>query len=69
MDALQVRDLVRRRADPGDRRAILVEVTEHGAGVLAEIRSTRGTEARRIFGRLSPADRAELTRILSKLRD
>jgi DNA-binding MarR family transcriptional regulator len=68
VDALQVRDLVRRRADPGDRRAILVEVTERGAGVLAEIRATRGTEAGRIFGRLSPADREELARILSKVR-
>ena len=69
VDALQARDLVRRRADPGDRRATLVEVTEHGAGILAEIRATRGTEAGRIFGRLDPADRAELARILGKLRD
>ena len=45
VDALQARALVRRRADPGDRRATLVEVTEHGAGILAEIRATRGTEA------------------------
>ena len=68
VDALQARGLVRRRADPADRRAILVEVTERGAGMLAEIRATRGTEAGRIFGRLGPADRAELARILSKLR-
>jgi DNA-binding MarR family transcriptional regulator len=66
VDALQARDLVRRRADPGDRRATLVEVTDQGASILAEIRAT---EAGRIFGRLSPADRAELARILSKLRD
>jgi len=69
VDALQARDLVRRRADPADRRATLVEVTDHGAGVLAEIRGTRGPEAGRIFGRLSRADRAELARILSQLRD
>ena len=69
VDALQARELVRRRGDPGDRRATLVEVTDHGAGILAEIRAARGTEAGRIFGRLSPADRAELARILSKLRD
>jgi DNA-binding MarR family transcriptional regulator len=69
VDALEARSLVRRRADPGDRRAILVEVTEHGAGVLAEIRAARGTEAGRVFGRLTPADRADLARILSKLRD
>lgn len=69
VDALESRDLVRRRADPGDRRATLVEVTEHGTAVMAEVRATRGTEAGRIFGRLSPADRADLARILSKLRD
>jgi DNA-binding MarR family transcriptional regulator len=68
VDALESRDLVRRRADPGDRRATLVEVTERGAGVLAEIRAARGTEAGRVFGRLSPADRAELARILAGLR-
>jgi DNA-binding MarR family transcriptional regulator len=69
VDALQGRGLVRRRADPADRRATLVEVTEHGADILAEIRAARGTEAGRIFGRLSPADRAELARILGRLRD
>ncbi len=69
VDALEARGLVRRRADPGDRRAILVEVTEHGAGVLAEIRAARGSEAGRVFGRLTPADRADLARILGKLRD
>jgi DNA-binding MarR family transcriptional regulator len=69
VDALQAQDLVRRRPDPADRRATLVEVTDHGAGILAEIRAARGTEAGRVFGRLSPADRAELARILSKIRD
>jgi len=69
VDALEARGLVRRRADPGDRRATLVEVTEHGASVLAEIRAARGTEAGRVFGRLTPADRVELARILSELRD
>jgi DNA-binding MarR family transcriptional regulator len=69
VDALQGRGLVRRRADPADRRATLVEVTERGADILAEIRAARGTEAGRIFGRLSPADRAELARILGRLRD
>lgn len=69
VDALQARDLVRRRPDPGDRRATLVEVTEHGAGVLDAIRAARGTETERAFGRLSETDRAHLARILRKLRD
>ncbi len=69
VDALESRGLVRRRADPGDRRATLVEVTEQGAGLLEAIRAARGTEAGRVFGRLSPADRADLARILRQLRD
>jgi len=69
VDALESRDLVRRRADPADRRATLVEVTGHGADVLDAIRAARGPEAERVFGRLSQADRADLARILRKLRD
>jgi DNA-binding MarR family transcriptional regulator len=68
VDALESRGLVRRRADPGDRRATLVEVTEPGVALLDAIRAARGTEAGRVFGRLSPADRADLARILAKLR-
>ncbi len=69
IDALESRGLVQRRPDPGDRRATLVEVTEHGASVLDAIRAARGTEAERIFARLSQTDRADLARILRKLRD
>jgi DNA-binding MarR family transcriptional regulator len=69
VDGLEARGLVARRADPGDRRATLVEVTEHGASVLDAIRAARGTEAERAFGRLSPADRDDLARILRQLRD
>ena len=58
-----------RRPDPDDRRATLVDLTEHGISVLDAIRAARGTEAQRAFGRLSPADRAHLARILRKLRD
>jgi DNA-binding MarR family transcriptional regulator len=69
VDALETRGLVQRRPDPDDRRATLVEVTEHGTNVLDAIRAARGTEAERAFGRLSQADRAHLARILGKLRD
>jgi DNA-binding MarR family transcriptional regulator len=69
VDALEARGLAERRPDPGDRRATLVEVTEHGASVLDAIREARGTEAERLFDRLSPTDQAHLARILRKLRD
>ncbi len=68
VDALEARGLVQRRADPGDRRATLAELTDHGNTVLEAVRAAaRGTEAGRVFGRLSPADRAELSRILRQL--
>jgi DNA-binding MarR family transcriptional regulator len=68
VDALETRGLAQRRPDPGDRRATLAELTEHGATVLEAVRAAaRGTEANRVFGRLSAADRAELARILRQL--
>jgi DNA-binding MarR family transcriptional regulator len=69
VDALESRGLVRRRPDPGDRRATLVEVTEPGSEMLEAIRGARDSEAERLFSRLSPADQAELARILRQLRD
>jgi DNA-binding MarR family transcriptional regulator len=69
VDALESRGLAERRPDPGDRRATLVEVTGHGGEVLDAIRAASGSEAERTFGRLSPADRADLARILRTLRD
>jgi DNA-binding MarR family transcriptional regulator len=69
VDALETRGLVGRRPDPDDRRATLVELTEHGTSVLDAIRAARGSETERAFGRLSQADRAHLARILRKLRD
>ena len=69
VDALETRGLVERRPDPGDRRATLAELTEHGASVLSAIRAARGTEAERVFDRLSESDRDRLAQILRKLRD
>lgn len=66
VDALEARGLAQRRPDPDDRRATLVEVTGDGRGVLDAV---RGTEAERVFGRLSPTDRSHLARILRKLRE
>ncbi len=69
VDALESRGLVGRRPDPGDRRATLVELTEHGTSVMGAIRAARGTEAERTFSRLSAADRDQLARILRQLLD
>jgi DNA-binding MarR family transcriptional regulator len=68
VDALESRGLVERRPDPSDRRATLVELTAHGTGVLQAISAARGTEAERVFDRLTPADRDHLARILRQLQ-
>jgi DNA-binding MarR family transcriptional regulator len=64
VDALEDRGYVRRHADPDDRRAILVSLTDEGRRVSEAIRSARAAEAERFFGTLSAADRAHLGRIL-----
>src|SRR5580704_1522028 len=69
IDSLQARHLASRRPDPDDRRATLVELTEHGLQVLHGIREARGTDSERVFDRLTPDDRAALAAILRKLRD
>ena len=67
-DALESRGLIERQPDPTDRRATLVQLTGHGRDVLAGIRAARGSAADRLFGQLSPADQADLARILGQLR-
>ncbi|MEJ7628805.1 MAG: MarR family transcriptional regulator [Nocardioidaceae bacterium] len=67
IDGLEGRGLVRRAADPDDRRATLITLTPGGADVVAAVRAARAAEAEVIFGALSAADRAQLRRILTLL--
>lgn len=67
LDHLAAKGFVERRPDPQDRRATLVTPTEHGTDVVARIRSARGSESARVFGKLTPDDRAQLARILGEL--
>ena len=69
VDHLQERGLVERRPDPADRRATLITPTAEGVAAGAGIRAARRAAADRMFAALEPADRAELTRILRRLRD
>ena len=68
-DALQVRGLVERAADPADRRAVVLRVTEAGRSVQREVAAARDADNRELFGRLSDADRADLARLLAALTD
>ena len=69
VDDLQSRGLAERRPDPSDRRATLVALTPEGVATAAAIQQARAAEGERLFAGLDPADRAELARILQRLRD
>jgi DNA-binding MarR family transcriptional regulator len=68
-DALEMRGLVERRADPTDRRATLIALTPRGEEVTTAIRAARGAEAEEFFAGLDADDRAALARILDALLD
>jgi DNA-binding MarR family transcriptional regulator len=68
-DGLQDRGLVARAADPADRRAVVLTPTEAGRRVQQEVDDARAADSHELFARLSPADRAELERILRSLTD
>ena len=69
VDALEAKGLVSRSPDPGDRRAVLVALTDRGRELSEEVRKARGVESERLFERLTKSDREDLARILRKLQD
>ena len=69
VDDLEKAGLAERSPDPGDRRATLVTLTEHGKEIMAAIRKARAAESESYFAVLSDEDRAELSRILRVLRE
>ncbi|WP_371674979.1 MarR family winged helix-turn-helix transcriptional regulator [Streptomyces sp. NBC_01276] len=58
---------VRRRPDPSDRRASLVEATEASCGLLVEVRRAWGELEGQTLEGLDATERAELTRLLGKV--
>jgi DNA-binding MarR family transcriptional regulator len=67
LDGLEERGLVRRVPDPTDRRAVLVELTDPGRALLAEVDEARDGESAAYLSALSEQDREQLARLLRKL--
>jgi DNA-binding MarR family transcriptional regulator len=68
VDALEREGLVRRRAHPTDRRAVLVELTAEGARAASGAYEEHLRTVAGVFGELPPEDQRELLRILSLLQ-
>ena len=69
LDDLERRQLVRRVADPNDRRARIVELTDEGRRVVGWCRAAAGDVHHTILDALPPADRDALLRSLPLLID
>ncbi|MCW2581806.1 MAG: Transcriptional regulator, MarR family [Klenkia sp.] len=69
VDGLAGRGLVERVPDPTDRRAVLVQLTDEGRQVQAEVSAARAADARAALGRLPADERAELARLLRRFVD
>lgn len=67
VDALERAGLVAREPDPSDRRTTLVCLTDEGRGALRSLRKAWREGVEELFVPLSPADRAELARLLATL--
>jgi len=69
VDILERDGLVARKADPTDRRALLVTLTGQGEAALAVAGATRTRLMKQVFGALEADDRATMARLLQALDD
>jgi DNA-binding MarR family transcriptional regulator len=67
VDGLEEQGLVLRRPDPGDRRSMLVTLTEAGRLLVSRIDEAKRGAADEMFGTLDPAEREQLLAVLLRL--
>lgn len=67
LDKLERRDLINREPDPDDRRGVLLELTPAGRARLEEYIDAGAARERELLADLSPAEKQQLNKLLSKL--
>ena len=67
VDGLQVRGLVRREADPSDRRANVVVITDVGRDLFGRAQISARTAEQQLHGRLGDENRALVMNLLREL--
>lgn len=69
VDGLEREGLIGRRPDPTDRRAILIMLTPEGQEYIAQVHAIQREIAESFFAALDPGERAEMLRLLAKIRE
>lgn len=67
VDSLSAQNLIMRSPDPTDRRAYQLELTEEGRGVIPHLQSELAQAASAVVAPLSDRDRADLSRIITRI--
>jgi DNA-binding MarR family transcriptional regulator len=67
IDRLERRGLVRRLADPNDRRGVMIELTEAGVEIVDAAVAANSVSDRQLLDRLDPGEITALEEILRKL--
>ncbi len=68
LNALEDRDLVRRRRDPADRRRHIVEITEAGTTAVTTFDAAIAQVEGELFADLTPQERDTLHSLLARVR-
>ena len=67
VDRAEARGLVSRARSQSDRRAVLVNLSDDGRSLVAEVAARFETEIDAVLDRLKPRDREGLSRLVSRL--
>lgn len=67
LDRLESAGLVRRERDPGDRRSVIVRLTDRGAALMSDAIAAQAKEESRVMSALKPEEQRRLNQLLRKL--
>jgi len=68
LDTLEKRELLVRRPHPDDRRKLVIDLTDAGRAVIDQFLPGVHTFETRLMSVLTPSERAQLIRLLSKVQ-
>ncbi len=69
LDRLEAKGLVARSADPADRRALNIQLTDAGLAIWQDVNKCGERVRERAMTGMSEAEREQLTRLLERARD